>query len=247
MRQRSLTGPNFVADASMLPVGVPLTLTVAVSTFFVASSSSQPLRIYVDPSPVPSVSSTSLGLFCQCHRRKVSSRCITAAAGESRTSVTPHSRGSKSSQKEENRQEAGDLRSIEAGMQLFLPNLHRYANLTFIVAVLQFFESKDIRSLLTFYTGGSGNTSDETSLFALISIALQKSAEYIQALVNEDIVLPVSVFVTAESLGSECLSMNLLDAQLQDMFPTVYLRSVLFISYKTRACEQNASGTSRHI
>ena len=152
--------------------------------------------------------------------------------GESRTSVTPHSRGSKSSQKEEIRQEAGDLRSIEAGMQLFLPNLHRYANLTFIVAVLQFFESKDTRSLLTFYTGGSGNTSDETSLFALISPALQKSAEYIQALVNEDIVLPDSVFVTAESLGSECLSMNLLDAQLQDMFPTVYLRSVLFISYK---------------
>lgn len=53
---RSLTGPNFVADASTLPVGVPLTLTVAVSTFLGASSSSQPLRIYVDPSSVPSVS-----------------------------------------------------------------------------------------------------------------------------------------------------------------------------------------------
>jgi hypothetical protein len=53
---RSSTGPNFAADASKLPVGVPLTVTVAVSTFLGASSSSPPLRVYVDPSPLPSVS-----------------------------------------------------------------------------------------------------------------------------------------------------------------------------------------------
>jgi hypothetical protein len=94
---------------------------------------------------------------------------------------------------------------------------------------LQFFEDKEARSLLTYYVGSSGKTHDET---ALISPAFQKSVEYIEALVNEDIVLHDSVFVTAESLGSECLSMNLLDAELQDMFPTVYLRSLLFISYK---------------
>jgi hypothetical protein len=65
-----------------------------------------------------------------------------------------------------------------------------------------------------------------------MSAAFQKSAEYIETLVREEAVLPDCVFEMSASLGSECLNMKLFDAQLKDMFPTVYLRSVLFASYK---------------
>jgi hypothetical protein len=55
-RLRSLTGPKFVTSASLLPTKVPLKVLVTVSTFLGALSSSEPLLIYVHPSPLPSVS-----------------------------------------------------------------------------------------------------------------------------------------------------------------------------------------------
>lgn len=65
-----------------------------------------------------------------------------------------------------------------------------------------------------------------------MSPSLHKTSEYIEALLNEDATLPDSVFETSASLGSECLSMTLFYAYLKDMFPTLHLRPVLFMSFK---------------
>jgi hypothetical protein len=54
-RLRSLTGPKFVTGASVLPTGVSLTVVVTVSTFLGASTSSEPMLIFIHPSPLPSV------------------------------------------------------------------------------------------------------------------------------------------------------------------------------------------------
>jgi hypothetical protein len=96
---------------------------------------------------------------------------------------------------------------------------------------MQFFEDKDTRPLLTYCTKSAGNGSEEPSLFACMSPALQKTANYIETLGNEDVVFNESVFETSEVLGSECLNLNLFDAHLRDLFPTVDLRTVLFVSY----------------
>lgn len=104
--------------------------------------------------------------------------------------------------------------------------------MTIFFAVLNFFEGNDARSFLTYCKKSSGKASDETSLCACMSPALQKSENYIENLANDDGTIPESVFETSAALGSECLSMNLFDAHLKDMFPTIDLRAVLSVSYK---------------
>ena len=99
-------------------------------------------------------------------------------------------------------------------------------------AVLRFFEDKGARSILTYSARSYDKVSEETAFFACMTAALQKSAEYIEALARDEAVLPDSVFETSTSLGSECLKMKLFDELLQDLFPTVYLRSVLCAAYK---------------
>lgn len=86
--------------------------------------------------------------------------------------------------------------------------------------------------MLTYSVRSSKKVDEEKTLHSCMSAALQKSADYIDSLVCEEAVLPDNVFETSASLGSECLNMKLFDELLKDMFPTVYLRSVLFASYK---------------
>jgi hypothetical protein len=55
-RLQSVSGPRFVASASTLPAGVSLSFIVTGSTFLGASSSSDPIHVYIHSSPLPRVS-----------------------------------------------------------------------------------------------------------------------------------------------------------------------------------------------